>query len=893
MRVGVGVGLSVVAGVFFVGAVFANAAFVVDRNLDLVESAGSRFLGRAITIGRVRGDVWPIVDVDIADVSVASTVPGAPPLVLLRSLHLSFDWRAALATRGHALLLNRVEVDGLVLHVRRLRDGSLDIDEVIRRLPPLLARDVDGLVVGSVTVSDSALFFADEGDGVGVVAIDEVSFVTGRVELAAPFEVRGRARVGRGGPPAAFALAVERVPGDLVFWPPPAAHLHVELPQSDLVRSLAFLRLPALFAAGVVDIAVDIDTTFEAISGHIDVDGAGLSAVVDVGAGAGAEDHGETGVARLAADVSVATADFRTAITDLDFVGAGLAISGNGVFADGSFAGLEFADVVASADELARLGLLVPALRATAPGALHLTGAGTARLVATPDVFDLDVNLGGARVVIGQVLNKRADQALRAHWRGERAARAAGSSPGRVDGPVAIALPRGVLLNGRLALQPSAVDVFFFDLLSEPASLASVASLSPVVHDVVDGSVRAGSMRARVIGNMGRDEDNFDFGLDVFGLDVVVDRNRVVGAARVDLHATTDVAGLRLQVRARLNDLALATTNAKGDVVVEKQAGVPASLRASLVEVGGRGSLGAALDRLDVAGADGGILFVGDGISPRWRRFGLGFSGRGSLRVGSAVVYRAQLSQIGVELSLRQGRLRFDVAHVDVFGGHADLSGSFVSLTPQPPEWSLFVDVDDLALADVLRPLHVITGDVSGRASVEATLRGRGFFLESVLTTLDGPVVIETDDVRIASVDAASAFIDQVWGVLAAIPGVSADEVARTRGPPLASALRHGRFEWGIHGEGLRIDAPTLTSFGLLTLSGHAGFDGALDLRAHLDLDGVSTPIDLVVSGTLALPSLSLTGINEQVVGALAQWNAWRCAIATALGDRCTTGSEP
>lgn len=907
------------AGAFafvLVGAAFFDPVAIVNANVDVLAALASGVVERRLTIGSIDGRILPRLDVTIDSIALGAEEASARPAVVVSSVRLDFDWLRALGSGGRALHLDSVQIDGLVAHVRRDHEGRFDIADVLDRLPPLLASDLEHLVVGAVVITDASIGLIDEAVSPVEVVVDRLDVVVDAVTVGQPLHVRAHGRWspadipapgtgGTDGTSGDLELWLEKLPADLNFWPPPRTSGRLTLPRTDLVNGLAWLRLPTLFAAGDADVVIDLEADFNVITAVVDVEGSAISAVATEGAGAGVEEAGSEGVARLRGEVSVSTLGFRTSIEHLVFTGAGISIEGSGSFFDGSWAGLEDADVIIEADELARLALIVPALRDTAPGALLLSGRGSARLKATAEHLDVDLNLTPARVNLGQALSKPAGQHLEVIWSANRdsVARTANdatvhSSPGRVEGDVHAKLPHGVRLDGELQLQPAGIDVVGFRLHSNHTTLARVAALSPVVHDFVDGSVRHGSLLVDITGHMGREEDVFDFRLRAAALDIDVDRNHVGGAADIAIRANTDADGLRLRVAADLTGLAVANTDEHGVVVFSKSADSACFINASLTETGGRGSLGTALQRLDPASPEGVILFVGDGISPRWRRFGLGFSGRGSLRAKAAAFYAVPLEDISLNISLGGGRLRLDRAELRVFGGSADLGGTVVDLRPQPPRWALRLALNQIEAGAVLNNLRSITGDVRGRLSASADLHGSGFFIGSILSTLDGPVFLQTHDVVIAAVDAVGDVVDKFWAVLSAIPGVSPAEVASTRGRPFSEAIHDASWTWGIAGKALRVDQPTVTSLGLLTLSGHASLDGGLRLHARLDVDPAvlriwggdpEVPIEFLVAGTVAQPIVTFTGfagVNLAFADFVARTDAViRCELSRLFGD--------
>lgn len=861
-----------------------NPVAFTNRHIDRLERIAQRVLEQKLSVGSLEGHLYPELDVTIHDLVLSAKDPGEPPMLVLPAVQIRFRLRRALVTLGQELSLDAVHVEGGVLRVRRDRDGQVDVLEVLARLPPLDPQDLAGGVLSALRIDGVQVHVVDEARG-EEVTIERLHIETlGPVALGEPLHATASASWGARQQPATAIVHIDRVPDDLVFWPPPPASLHLQLPDTNLANAIAWLGLPPLFAAGRVDVGIDAVTSKDAIAGTLDVRGTGLSALVTTGAGAGAEQSGAQGEARLRADVRVAVDGFRTEIDHFFFEGAGIGVEGGAVFLQPSLEGIEAIDVMAHAEELARLGLLIPPLRNTAPGALRLSGAATASLLASPSALALELELDDARVVIGEALSKAPGERLRVSLHGTRdslaASALAGSSdagvapasPGRIDAALGIDLPRGVAVTGDLVFQPRGVDIAHFALLSRRTTLARAAALSPVLRDLVAGSVRQGSLAVAMLGRMSADDNAFDFTLDGRGLELHVDRTTVTGAALVNILARTDERGLRVHVFADLDDLAIETLDGGGAVLFEKPSGAGLGVRAALVEIGGPGSLGRALAGLDASAQQGGV-FVGHGLSPRWRRIVLGMNGRGSVRSAHTVLMGIALDDADIELWLRRGRLSLDPALVHLFSGRASLAGSVVDLRAEPPSWSVALDVQGLELARLLEPVHGLTGHVEGEAAVTASLAGTGLSLESLLTSLDGPVAVRLHNVRIAAIDALSTSLTDAWNFLQSLPGVARRDIEQARGPSLAEALREGEWTAHFHGNRFRVDQPirTLTSLGVLSLQGHAALDGNIELRARLEMsgEGQTVPVEASVTGTWTRPVVSVMNLDLLQAAAL------------------------
>jgi hypothetical protein len=840
---------------------------IVNRHLGRIETIAKERLGRTLTLGTIEGQMYPSLAVVIHGVQLSGDAEHEEPMLSLPRLELRFDLKRALLSFGEELQLESVRVDGGVLRIRRSADGSIDLVDVLKKLPPLNPADLEGGVLGELWIDGGNLVLIDEALGREIVVGAVHAETRGSAALGAPLDAFVTAQLHDLAAPLRLEVRVAEVPSDLVFWPPPPASARIDIPAVDLEGATAWLSLPPLFTSGNVDVIVEATSTAEAVRATLNVDGRGLSTVVTTGAGAGVESEGIDSVAHLAGSVLLDVATQRLTVESLALSGAGLDISGKAAFARPSLDGIESLDLLVTSEELARLGSIIPALRDTAPGALRLSGKGSARIQTNDERLQVALELDGARVRIGEALSKRAGERLRIRFDGVRDVR--GEAPGRMDAVMTAELPHGVRIAGDVVVQPMGADYVAFDLRARPTSLRSAVAVSPLLRDLVDGNTRGGTLGASLRGHTGAMGSAFDLRLRGRDVTIVVDKSTLAGDANIALGIATDARGLRLDVNGDLRGMSMVTMDDKGKALFEKHAGSALAVRASLVEAGGAGSLGNALAGLDDDSEHAGKLFVGDGLSPRWRAILLGLAARGTVSAEHVTLAGLALDDATLRATMDRGRIRIERSDVALLAGRGSLAGTVIDLRASPPTWGLVVNVDDIDLATLLAPLRTATGEVKGTITMGALLRGAGLSIESVLASLDGPLTVTTHNVSLGAVDFFSGLADSAWDLLARVPGVRAADVEQARGPSLAATLADGTWTMRFKANQLRIDTPIVveTTMGALNFDGHATLDSSIAFLARLDLemgDDVTVPVELGVRGTWAEPEV--THVNVDVL---------------------------
>lgn len=844
---------------------------IVNRHLGRIESVANARLGRTLTLGTVEGQMYPSLAVVIHGVHLSGDAEHEEPMLSLPRLELRFDLKRALLSFGSEMKLESVRVDGGVLRVRRAPDGSIDVLDVLKKLPPLDPKDLEGGVLAELWIDGGNLVLIDEALGREIVVHDVHAETRGSAALGAPLDAFVTAQLHDIGAPIRFEVRVAEVPKDLVFWPPPPASARLDIPDVDLDEAITWLSLPPLFTSGNVDVTVEASSTAQAIRATVTADGRGMSTVVTTGAGAGVESVGEDSEAHLASTVMLDVATQRLAVEAFALSAAGIDIAGKGAFARPSLEGIEHLDLLVRSSELARLGSLIPPLRDTAPGALRLAGKGSARIQAQAERITATVNLDDARVRIGEALSKRVGERLRIDIDGVRDLR--GEAPGRMDARIVAHLPHGVRILGDVVVQPTGTDYASFNLRAQPAPLRSAVAISPLLRDLVDGNTRGGTLSAVLRGHTDALGSEFDLKLRGRDLTIVVDKSTLAGAADVNLGIATTARGLHLDVKGDLGGMSIVTLDGGGGTLFQKEAGSALVVKASLTEVGGPGSLGTALAGLDDDSEHAGKLFVGDGLSPRWRAIILGVDARGTVVAERVTLAGLALDDATLQASMNRGRVRIARSEVSLLAGRGSLAGTVIDLQASPPTWGLVVNVADIDLATLLEPLRAVTGEVHGTITTSALLRGAGLSIETVLASLDGPITVTTRAVSLGAVDFFSNIASSAWDLLAQLPGVRAADVEAARGPSLAATIADGTWTMRFKANQLRVDTPILvdTSLGILSLDGHAALDSAiafvarLDMKADGDDDGTSIPVEMAIGGTWTKPEFKSVNVDVLV----------------------------
>lgn len=821
-----------------VGLVVHNAITLVDHSRVELAALASAHLERTLTVGPLSGTLYPRLAVVIEDLRLESRHKGRPPLLVIPRIEFAFRTDRALLTRGFELITEDLVVSGGEANVQRGSGGDVEFMEVIDRLPPILAKDLQGAIMEHVRIEHLDVEIVDEISQT-VVHLADLRLETRNAALGRPFDARLQARPGDGdGATATQQLQVDvhvdSVPRDLVLWPFPVSTIDVAVNNVDVRDALAALALPPIFDSGTVNarLAMVADDDHH-LRTTIVVDGEARSVAVTTGTGAGVEKHG---VQRPLAVVGVVDVDVDSgavAIETLSVMLAGMAFDASARI---DAFGLRDLELLVDIEELARLGLLVPGMLTTAPGAFLVAGGAQGRFMLRDDAFSGDFNFDQATVHVGEAIGKSPGERLRLGVQGLLSMNT-DTTPARglVDSALAFQLRRGTRFNGSLMVPPAedgADNDVLLALHSNHLTLAEASHLSSILNDVF-GVDQVGRIAANLTARISGQRTAVDLDLRLDELALVYDGTTAAGEANVHVDVDADQDGLALGGRADGTWLTMQSVDDSGAVLMTKDRGDAIVATANVREVGGRGSLGLAIAGMASTGA----VVVGDGLTPKWQRIINGLQGRAGLSTRRLTLARAPFTDVDLRLRLRQGRLHVEHGVLSVFGGVVTMDETVSHVTLSPSSWGLQVKARALSAAELLAPLRRFTGEARGTVDVDATLSATGLSIGQLLRTLDGPVTVSTHDVHIANLDLVSSWFDRVWSFIAMLPGVDAKEIAAAKG--LGGAIADGRFTLHFTRDRFLINEPVVvvTTLGLLRLEGAAGFDGAIALSATLALE--------------------------------------------------------
>ena len=823
-------GLLVVAGAALAFVVH-NAVYLVDQNLDKISALGSEHFERPLTIGAVRGRIFPRLAVIVDGLELGSRVKGGPPLLQLPSIEIRFRTDRALLTLGRELITESVRVDGGIARIRRDFDGEVDMLDVVKRLPPLDPEDIQGAVIQEVVIHGVTVEYVDE-PAMQVVKLRELHLETHDAGLGIPFNALLTAVWAGPEAPVVLKVHVDEVPRDLALWPFPVSTIDLALDDVDIADAVATFGIPPSFDDGEVDLRVGIVNTAEHhMQVAVDLEGEATTIVVDSGTGAGVEKagvHGPVAVfARVDHDIDAGDTILRALSVSL----AGMHLDAR---ATSDSTGLRTLEGLVAVEQLARLGTVVPPLLTTAPGSFVIHGEAHGWFSVDDEKFLGDFDFGGARVGIGEALSKFPGERLSLQLDGVRNIEDDITS---VDGffrtALVFGLPRGTRIAGTLLVPDGEGHDTILQLGSNTIDLGTASSISPILNDLF-GTEQPGKLKARAFGRISAARTSFDIDLDLTQLGLNYDRATAVGKAVIHFDIDADQSGLALGLRADGTAMALQSKDEEDKVVFEKGNTEPMLLTAALREVGGRGSLGKAMEN---AGASGDII-AGDGLAPRWRTIISGLQGKASLTASKVLLAGIKVSDVQFALGLRRGELTIDKGTLAVFGGEVSLNQTTAALTTTPARWGLALKASGLSAKQLLVPLRRFTGAVSGTIDLDAKLAAEGLSIGAVAQSLDGPLTVSTHNVHLGTLDVISGWFDAIWDFIGRIPGVDPQEVRRAKGDSFTSSLADGEWTMRFKRDQFMLDAPMFvdTTFGRLKVEGWAGFDGSINFTASLGL---------------------------------------------------------
>jgi uncharacterized protein involved in outer membrane biogenesis len=113
----------------------AAALYVPPIVAAQIENAGAQHLGRRVAAGQVEFNPWTL-ELTLADVAVEGAAPGAAPLLAVRRIRADVSAWSLLRL---APVIDALEIDAPMLHVRRTGEGRHDVDDVVERIAAAMA----------------------------------------------------------------------------------------------------------------------------------------------------------------------------------------------------------------------------------------------------------------------------------------------------------------------------------------------------------------------------------------------------------------------------------------------------------------------------------------------------------------------------------------------------------------------------------------------------------------------------------------------------------------------------------------------------------------------------------------------------------------------------------
>ena len=814
-----------------IGLVVHNAVYLVNQNLDRLTAMASEHFERKLTVASVRGRVFPRVAVVIDGLELASRDPGKPALLLLPSIEVRFRTDRALLSLGEELVTESVRVEGGVVHIRRDFDGEVDMLDVVKRLPPLDPKDIQGAVLQEVVINAVDIEYVDE-PAMQVIALRDFHLETKNAALGVPFNALVSAVWVGPQAPLSMKVHVDEVPRDLQLWPLPVSTIDIAVDDVAITDAIATFGLPPAFDDGAVDLRLGIvNSADHHATLTVTVDGEGTSTAVLSGTGAGVEKTGVKGPITVLAVVDHDVDAGATVIETASVSMAGIALDAKARLDGG---GVHQLEALIEVEQLARLGMFVPALLSTAPGAFTIAGHARGSFGVDEDRFEGDFDFTRARVEIGEALQKQPGETLGLKLRGRRQIDDTVTADyGLFRTSLNFALPRGTRIDGSLLVPAGEGDDVLVDLASNRIELGEASRISPLLNDLF-GKEQPGQLHAHAKGRISSARTAFDIDLQLTNLGLVYDRTTAVGTAMLHFDIDVDKSGLALGLRGDATNVALTTKDEGGNVLFEKGNTESIVLTAALRELGGRGSLGKAMQGMD----GNGDIVDGDGLAPRWRAILGGLQGKAALTAAKFTLAKIPVTDVQLALELQKGQLRIKNGGLALFGGRVTMGETVAALTTSPARWGLAVKASGLSAKQLFAPIERFTGDVIGDIDIETKLAAEGMSINGLLQSLDGPLTFSTHGVHLKNLDIISSWVDNVWDFIGRIPGVNPDEIASAKAQGIGSTIADGSWTMRFKRDQFLLDEPMVveTTFGVLRVEGSAGFDGSINFDANLGL---------------------------------------------------------
>lgn len=579
---------------------------LVNEKKDALLKDLSTTIGREVTAGKVTASLGSQLKARVEQVQIAG-LPGKQPALYVGAVDVRFSLVRALLSFGRDLHVERFGIKGLQLRAARDSDARWDFQDMLDKLAadeaapkePKERGDqsfLQGARIAELVIEDGVLELDDKVLGRPLQAYD-VDIQTSDVVLGDPLMVSLHAmlRDGQRESPIDAKARLAVLPKDLSFDPLPDLELDAKLLDVDLGAWGALL--PADAPAPVRGtLRTSLKATLKDDLQRIAVDGTinarelvlrdALSPLATAAERAAAP-RGRP----LSADIELAlerdAKEQRTKVSKLTLKGSGLDLAATLEAKGSGLAGLEQADVKASAQDLAALlQALPPSLRGL-PDEAKIEGPMQAHLTAAGESLDLSVNLDAARV---RYLDVPDDKTV------------AEATAALFDKPAG--RPLNVTLHGKRTR--SALDVDKLELVLDTAKIAGTLSLptekgAPLVADVASGPVQLASLKslappfAEALGKGQRVDGTVelkvmalsdggkqvaDAALELRALDVNLASTTMRGAGSITVKAQPQGGDVDLTVLANLDGLSVTKRAADGSTTLSKPAGLPLRLDA-------------------------------------------------------------------------------------------------------------------------------------------------------------------------------------------------------------------------------------------------------------------------------------------------------------------------
>jgi hypothetical protein len=561
--------------------VLVNPQKLVAAKKDEILAKVSQKIGRQITAGDVTASVGAELKARISDVKVAGAA-GAKPQVELGALDVRFSLLHALLTFGRDLTVEKFTVTNLTIRAARDADGKWDFEDVLDKLnapsspaaPPAASATpasdssssvLDDVRIASVSVKDARIELDDKTLG-RPLAVSALDIDTSDVEIKKPLDVHLTATLEDGAkmsPIDVFAKLAQLPPG-LSFDPMPDANVKVKLTGVDLAPWGGLLPKDAT-APAAGSLTVDVTANGSDDLAHFVVDGTIGAKGLVVRDGSG--ERGAPLDADVAVSLDVDQKKPHYLVKKLTLKGDGLDVDATVDASAASLAGLDKADVKASAQDLGKLlAVLPPSLRGV-PEELKLEGPLDAKLSSSGSEITAGVNLDKMHVQYADDFDKAAGKSLHLDLHGKRSA-----SSLDVDNFALVV--DSAKIGGTMSL-PTAKDApFSADIKSGPIEIASLRALAPPFQEAIGkGKKVDGVVEVKVAASNAGGRQKADADVELRSLDVNLANTVVHGGGVIGIKAEPSADDVHVTVDADLGGLSVK----KGDSL-NKPAGLPLKL---------------------------------------------------------------------------------------------------------------------------------------------------------------------------------------------------------------------------------------------------------------------------------------------------------------------------